>query len=77
MMMIGVRFIQKLCNYITTRPPAVPDVFGSGRNVVALRPARRVPFRSLVPGMADDICRGHNIFLMPTVPKLLKLGTKQ
>ena len=25
-------------------------------------------------GAADDISRGHNIFLMPTVPKLLKLG---
>ena len=34
----------------TTRPPAVTDVFVSGRNVGALRPGRRVGFRSLVPG---------------------------
>ena len=27
-----------------------------------------------VTRLADDICRGHNIFLMPTVPKLMKLG---
>ena len=36
----------------TTRPPAVPDVLGSGRNVGALRPGRRVGFRLLI---ADDI----------------------
>ena len=30
---------------ITTRPPAVTDVFDSGRNVGALRPGRRVGFR--------------------------------
>ena len=30
---------------ITTRPPAVTDVLGSGRNDGALRPARRVGFR--------------------------------
>ena len=41
----------------TTRPPAVPDVFESGRNVGALRPARRVGFRSVAPGIADDISR--------------------
>ena len=29
----------------TTRTPAVTDVFGSGRNSVALRPVRRVGFR--------------------------------
>ena len=34
----------------TTRPPAVPDVFDSGRNVGALRPARHVGFRSVAPG---------------------------
>ena len=28
----------------TTRPPAVTDVLGSGRNVGALRPGRRVGF---------------------------------
>ena len=55
----------------TTRTPAVTDVFDSGRNVGALRPGHRVGFRSLAPGLADDIFRGHNIFLMP---KLLKLG---
>ena len=36
--------------FFTTRPPAVPDVFDSGRNVGALRPARRVGFRSLGAG---------------------------
>ena len=35
---------------ITTHTPAVSDVFGSGHNVEALRPARRVGFRSLGPG---------------------------
>ena len=54
--------------------PAVPDVFDPGRNVGALRPGRRVGFRSLAPGLADDISRGHNIFVTPTVPKLLQLG---
>ena len=39
----------------TTRQPAVTDVFDSGRNVGALRPARRVGFRSVAPGLADDI----------------------
>ena len=29
----------------TTHPPAVPDILGSGRNVGALRQARRVHFR--------------------------------
>ena len=42
---------------ITTRPPAVPDVFGSGRNDGALRPGRCVYFRSRAPGLADDISR--------------------
>ena len=54
---------------LTTRTQASPDVFGSGRNVGALRPARRVGFRSLASGLADDI-----IFVMPTALKLLKLG---
>ena len=58
----------------TTRTPAVTDVLGSGRNVGALRPARRVGFRSLAPGLADDISRGHIIFVMPTALKPLKLG---
>ena len=31
--------------YITTRPPAITDVFESGHNVGALRPGRRVGFR--------------------------------
>ena len=47
-----------VCLYVyifTTRPPAVPDVFDSGRNDGALRPARRVGFRSVAPGLADDI----------------------
>ena len=58
----------------TTRTPAVTDVFESGRNVGALRPARHVGFRLLAPGLADDISRGHIIFVKTTVPKLLKLG---
>ena len=58
----------------TTHPSAVPDVFDSGRNVGALRPGRRVGFRSLAPGLADDIYRGHFIFVRSTSPKLLKLG---
>ena len=45
-----------VCMYaFTTRTPTVTDVFVSGRNVGALRPGRRVPFRSLAPGIADDI----------------------
>ena len=32
---------------ITTRPPAVTDVLGFGHNLGALRPGRRVGFRSL------------------------------
>ena len=35
---------------LTTRTPAVTDVLGSGRNDGALRPGRRVGFRSLAPG---------------------------
>ena len=58
----------------TTRPPAVTDVFDSGRNVGALRPGRRVSFRSLALAIADDISRGHIIFLTPTALKLLQLG---
>ena len=46
----------------TTRTPAVTDVLRSGRNVGALRPGRRVGFRSLVPGLADDICWGTHYF---------------
>ena len=34
----------------TSRPPAVPDILESGRNVGALRPGRRVGFWSLEPG---------------------------
>ena len=44
--------------FITTHTPAVPDVFVSGRNVGALRPARRVGFRCL----ADDIFWGTQYF---------------
>ena len=68
------KVIRKELWYFTTRPPAVPDVLVSGRNVGALRPARRVGFRSLVLGQADDICRGHIIFVTPTALKLLKLA---
>ena len=46
----------------------------SGRNVGALRPERRVGFRSLAPGLADDISLGHITFVMHTVLKLLQLG---
>ena len=58
----------------TTRTAAVTDVLGSGRNDGALRPGRRVRFRSAALGLADDISRGHSIFVTPTVPKLLQLG---
>ena len=58
----------------TTRTAAVTDVFDSGRNVAALRPVRSVGFRSLVPGIADDICREHIIFVLATALKLLQLG---
>ena len=60
--------------YFTTHSPAVTDVLGSGRNVGALRPGRRVPFRSLVPGIADDICCEPIIFVTPIALKLLQLG---
>ena len=59
---------------ITTRTPAVTDVFGSGRNVGALRPGRRVGFRSLAQGLADDIYWEHIIFVTPTALLLLQLG---
>ena len=63
------------CLYLfTTHSPTVTDVLVSGRNVGALRPGRRVPFRSLAPGLADDISRGHIIFVTPTALKLLQLG---
>ena len=58
----------------TIRTPAVPDVFGSGRNVGALRPGRRVGFRSLAPGLADDIYWLPIIFVTPIALELLKLG---
>ena len=60
---------------ITTRPPAVTDhdVFDSGRNVGALRPGRRVGFRSLAPGGQTTFVGGHIIFEMRTALKLLKL----
>ena len=52
-----------VCMYgFTTRTPAVPDVLVSGRNVGALRPVRRVGFRSVAPGLADDICWGTHYF---------------
>ena len=57
----------------TTRTPAVPDVFDSGRNVGALRPGRRVGFRSLALDIADDIYREHIIFVTPIALNLLKL----
>ena len=52
----------------TTRPPAVPDVLVSGRNDGALRPGRRVGFRSLPPGLADDIYRESIIFVVRAAP---------
>ena len=54
----------------TTRPPVVTDVFESGCNVGASRPGRRVGFRSLVPGLADDIYRGSIIFVVRAAPLL-------
>ena len=63
-----------LARTFTTRPPAITDVLGSGRNVGALRPGRSVGFRSLAPVMADDIPQGHIIFVMTTALTLLKLG---
>ena len=54
------------CN--TTRTPAVTDVFDSGRNVGALRPGRRVGFRSVALGLADDIYRGSIIFVVHAAP---------
>ena len=54
--------------YVTTRPPAVTDVFDSGRNDGALRPGRRVGFQSLGAGWADDIYRGSIIFVMLLLP---------
>ena len=65
-MYINIYIYIYICIYIyvyiyiyifTTRPPAVTDVFVSGRNVGALRPGRRVGFRSLGAGWADDILR--------------------
>ena len=53
---------------ITTRPPAVTYVFGSGRNDRALRPGCRVGFRSVAPGLADDIYRGSIIFVVRAAP---------
>ena len=58
----GRRFNKEQEIGITTHSPAVTDVFESGRNVGALRPGRRVGFRCLVPGLADDICRRHYYF---------------
>ena len=51
----GIWKIVQNTEFFTTRTPAVTDVFDSGRNEGALRPARRVGFWSLVPGLADDI----------------------
>ena len=57
---------------VTTRTPTVTDVFVSGRNVGALRLAQRVGFQSLAPGLADNICRGHN-FVMRVSPLISNL----
>ena len=60
----------------TTRPPAVTHVLGSGRNVGALSEGRRLSFWSLGTrrwALQTTFAGGHNIFLMPTVPKLMKL----
>ena len=58
----------------TTRKPAGTEVFESGSNVGALRPGIVQVSGHCGRGLADDICQGHNIFLIPTVPKLMKLG---
>ena len=73
---LGIRssFFLKAVGLFTTRTPAVPDVFDSGLNVEALRPGRRVGFRSLRRVAADDIYRGHITFVTPTALKLLQLG---
>ena len=52
----------------TTRTAAVTDVLVSGRNDGALRPGRRVGFRSLAPGLADDIFWCCIIFVMRAAP---------
>ena len=53
MQCIGVFFLWReepiYESHFTTRTPAVPDVFDSGRNGGALRPGRRVCFRCLGP----------------------------
>ena len=58
----------------TTRLPAVTDVFGSARNVGALRPGRRVGFRSLASGLADDIFWCCIIFVMRAAPLIFNLA---
>ena len=58
----------------TTRPPAVTDVLGSGCNVGALRPGRRVGFRSLAPGGQTTFRGALIIFVKPTALKPLKLA---
>ena len=63
-----------MVTYFTTRTPAVTDVLGSGRNVGALRPGRRVGFRSLAPGGQTTFPKEHIIFVMTTALTLLKLG---
>ena len=50
---------------ITTRTPAVTDVFGYGRNVGALRPACHVGFRSPAPG-GQTTFTGEIFFVTPT-----------
>ena len=59
---------------ITTHTPAVTDVFDSGRNVGALRPARHVGFRSLAPGGQTTFAGAPIIFVTATALKLLQLG---
>ena len=54
----------------TTRPPAVMDVFDSGRNDGALRPGRRVAFRSLPPGGQTTFCGAPIIFVTPIALEL-------
>ena len=60
--------------FFTTHSPSVPDVFDSGPNVRALRPVRRVGFRSLAPGGQTTFRGVPIIFVMTTALKLLKLG---
>ena len=62
---------------VTTHSPTVPDVFDSGRNVGPLRPGRRVYFRSLAPGVADDISWCTYYFCNAYSSSTIEVRTKQ